>query len=120
MVGSSSGLSPYVFAKQPFSVTYTRPSGIHATKSSCTGSEPFCRVNVVVVLPVPERPTARQTLSPSSVGMISQPALLRLAEVVGVEDARDALVEVDHDQPVVREALRLQVRRVDDRQLGFE
>src|SRR6266704_3085160 len=74
MVGSSSGLSPYVFAKQPFSVTYTCPSGIHATKSSCTGSEPFCRVNVVVVLPVPDRPTVRHTFSPASVGMILQPA----------------------------------------------
>ena len=62
IVGSSSGFSPNVFAKQPFSVTSTRPSGIHATKSSCTGSEPFCRVNVVVVLPVPDSPTMSPTL----------------------------------------------------------
>ena len=53
IVGSSSGLRPNVFAKQPFSVAETRPSGIQATKSSCTGSEPFWRVKVVVVLPVP-------------------------------------------------------------------
>ena len=74
MVGSSSGLRPKVLAKQPFSVAYTRPFGIHATKSSCTGSEPFWRVKVVVVLPVPERPTIRPTRLPCSVGMILQPA----------------------------------------------
>ena len=44
-------------------------------------------------------------------------ALLRLAEVVGVEDPRRALFEVDGDQPVVGIALGLQVRRVDDGQL---
>src|SRR5207247_1464540 len=48
-----------------------------------------------------------------------QAALLRLAEVVRVEDACYALLEVDGDQAVVRVAIRLQVRRVDDRQLGL-
>ena len=49
-----------------------------------------------------------------------QAALLRLAEVVRVEDARDALLEVDGDQAVVRVAVGLEVRRVDDRQLGLD
>src|SRR4029079_19068318 len=49
-----------------------------------------------------------------------QAALLRLPEVVGVEDARHALLEVDGDQAVVRVALGLQVGRVDDRQLALE
>ena len=46
--------------------------------------------------------------------------LLRLAEVVGVEDPVHALLEVDEDEPVVRPARRLELRRVDDRQLGLE
>ena len=50
----------------------------------------------------------------------AEEALLRLAEVVGVEDARDALLEVDDDQAVVRHARRLEVRRVDDDELGLE
>ena len=74
MVGSSSGLMLNVFAKQPFSVTDTRPSASQATKSSCTGSDPFWRVKVVVVLPVPESPTIRPTRSPRSVGTILHPA----------------------------------------------
>ena len=74
MVGSSWGLSAYVLAKQPASVALTVPSGHQATKSSCTGSEPFWRVNVVVVLPVPDRPTIRPTRSPDGVGITLQPA----------------------------------------------
>ena len=49
----------------------------------------------------------------------AQAALLRLAEVVRVEDPRHALLDVDHDQAVVGVALGLQVRRVDDGQLGL-
>ena len=49
----------------------------------------------------------------------AQGALLRLAEVVRVEDPRHALLDVDHDQAVVGVALGLQVRRVDDGQLGL-
>ncbi len=74
MIGSSFGLSAYVLAKQPASVAETLPSGHQATKSSCTGSEPFWRVNVVVVLPVPERPTVSPTRSPRGVGITLQPA----------------------------------------------
>jgi hypothetical protein len=48
-----------------------------------------------------------------------EPALLRLAEVVRVEDARHPQVEVDADEAVVGVALRLQVGRVDDGQLGL-
>ncbi len=43
-------------------------------RSRLHGSEPFCLVNVVVVLPVPESPTAKPILSPSFVGMTLQPA----------------------------------------------
>ena len=74
MVGSSLGLSAKVLAKQPASVAEIDPSGHQATKSSCTGSDPFCRVNVVVVLPVPDSPTIRPVLTPASVGIILQPA----------------------------------------------
>ncbi len=74
MVGSSSGFRPNVLAKQPASEASIEPSAFQATKSSCTGSEPFWRVNVVVVLPVPERPTISTTRSPWSVGMSLQPA----------------------------------------------
>src|SRR5262249_10827128 len=49
-----------------------------------------------------------------------QAALLRLAEVVRVEDSSDAALEVDGDQAVVRVPAGLEVRRVDDRQLGLE
>ncbi len=49
-----------------------------------------------------------------------QPALLRLAEVVGVADAGDAVLEVHRDHAVVRVALDRQVRRVDDGELGLE
>jgi hypothetical protein len=42
-------------------------------------------------------------------------ALLRLAEVVGVEDARDAVFEIHGDEAVARVARRLEVGRVDDR-----
>jgi hypothetical protein len=48
----------------------------------------------------------------------AQAALLGLAEVVRLEHARDAGLEVDGDEPVRRPALGFQVRRVDDRQLG--
>src|SRR6476660_6401646 len=74
MVGSSLGLSANVFAKHPASVAETEPSGHHATKSSWTGSDPFWRVKVVVVLPVPDRPTISPTRSPRGVGMILHPA----------------------------------------------
>src|SRR5438270_483605 len=50
----------------------------------------------------------------------AQPALLRLAEVVGVAHARDATIEVDGDDTVVGIALDGQVGRVDDGQLGLE
>ena len=121
MVGSSSGSSAKVLAKQPFSVAYTLPPGISATKSSCTGCELFCRVNVVVVLPVPESPTISPTFSWPFTGMTlqpacsarpprlvddlvphPQPALLRLTEVVGVEHARDLTLQINSDQAVVR------------------
>ena len=49
-----------------------------------------------------------------------QDPLLRLAEVVGVEDPVHALLEVDEDEPVVGPARRLQVGGVDDRELGLE
>jgi hypothetical protein len=74
IVGSSSALRAKVLAKQPASVAYTLPPGIIATKSSWTGRDPFCRVKVVVVLPVPDRPTMRPIRSPESVGMTLQPA----------------------------------------------
>ena len=41
-------------------------------------------------------------------------ALLRLAEVVGVQDPGDAVLEIHGDHAVVRVARRLEVRRVDD------
>ena len=49
-----------------------------------------------------------------------QPALLRLPEVVGVEDPRHAVLEVDGDQSIVGVALGLEVGRVDDGQLRLE
>ena len=49
-----------------------------------------------------------------------QPALLRLAEVVRVEDAGDVQVEVDGDQPIVGVARRREPRRVHDHELGLE
>ena len=55
--GSYRGSSPKVLAKQPFSVVYTFPPGISAMKSSCAGLLLSWVVNVVVVLPVPDRPT---------------------------------------------------------------
>jgi hypothetical protein len=61
-------------AKQPFSVAYTLPPGISAQKSSCTGCELFCFVKVVVVLPVPDRPTINPTLLRPSTGITLQPA----------------------------------------------
>ena len=48
-----------------------------------------------------------------------QAALLRLTEVVGVEDTRDAVLEIDRDQPVVRVARGREVRRVDHLHLGL-
>src|SRR5438552_18422076 len=57
MTGSYVGSSPKVLAKQPFSVVYTCPPGISATKSSWAGRLPSWVVKVVVVLPVPDRPT---------------------------------------------------------------
>src|SRR5690242_2307309 len=74
MVGSSLVLSANVLAKQPASVADTLPSGHQATKSSCTGSEPFWRVKVVVVLPVPDRPTINPTRFPAGVGIVLHPA----------------------------------------------
>src|SRR3954447_13146126 len=74
MVGSSLGLSAKVLAKQPASVAEIDPSGHQATKSSCTGSDPFCLVKVVVVLPVPDSPTISPTRSPPGVGITLQPA----------------------------------------------
>ncbi len=44
----------------------------------------------------------------------AQAAHLRLAEVVDVEHARDPVLQVDGDEPVVGVALRRAVRRVDD------
>ncbi len=50
----------------------------------------------------------------------AQAALLRLAEVVGVQDARDVVVEVDRDHAVVRVARRRETGGVDhlDLRLG--
>jgi hypothetical protein len=45
-----------------------------ATKSSCTGNESFCVVNVVVVFPVPESPMIMNTFSPAVVGTTFKPA----------------------------------------------
>ena len=45
----------------------------------------------------------------------AEPALLRLTEVIGVEDPRDARFEVDKNRPVARVARRGEVRRVDHR-----
>ena len=96
-------------------------------------------MNVVVVLPVPERPTIRPTrFSPldrdhlaagverQAAALVDelvphpQAALLRLPEVVGVEDAGDVVLEIDGDQPLVGIALGLQVRRVDDGERRLE
>src|SRR5436190_80343 len=44
----------------------------------------------------------------------AQAALLRLTEVVGVEDARDVVLQIDGDQPLFRISVSLQIRRVDD------
>ena len=74
MFGSKSGSRLKVLAKHPFSVPYTFPPGMSATKSSWTGSESFWVVNVVVVLPVPESPMMRNTFSPASVGITLHPA----------------------------------------------
>ena len=74
MLGSKSGSRLNVFAKQPFSVPYGLPPGMSATKSSCTGSESFCVVKVVVVFPVPERPMIMNTFSPAAVGTTFNPA----------------------------------------------
>jgi len=76
MVGSSLGSSPKVLAKQPSSLETTWPPGKSPMKSSCTGWEPFCRVKVVVVLPVPERPTISMVLRPPGVGMTLHPACM--------------------------------------------
>ena len=46
-----------------------------------------------------------------------QPPLLRFAEVVGVEDARHAVFQVNGDAALVRVAGSGKIRRVDDRQL---
>jgi hypothetical protein len=96
-------------------------------------------VNVVVVLPVPDRPT----ISADAVAAVRrddlaagvereaaavvdelvphpQAALLRLAEVVGVEDARDVVLEVDAISRSSGLPSAFEVRRVDDRQLGLE
>src|SRR5690349_24959608 len=62
MTGSYFGSRPNVLAKQPFSVVYTRPPGISATKSSWAGRLPSWVVKVVVVLPVPDRPTISMVL----------------------------------------------------------
>src|SRR5690242_21753047 len=62
MTGSYSGSRPNVLAKQPFSVVYTRPPGISATKSSWAGRLPSWVVKVVVVLPLPDRPTISMVL----------------------------------------------------------
>ena len=50
------------------------PPGIRPTKSSWIGFDPFCVVNVVVVLPVPDSPMIMNTLSPSAVGITLRPA----------------------------------------------
>ena len=47
----------------------------------------------------------------------AQAALLGLSEVVGVEDARRVVVQVDRDQAVIRVAQRLEAGRVDHRHL---
>src|SRR5689334_18594023 len=78
MTGSYFGSRPNVLAKQPFSVVYTRPPGMSATKSSWAGRLPRCVVKVVVVLPVPDRPTISMVLlwflSFSPAGKTLQPA----------------------------------------------
>ena len=89
-------------------------------KSSCTGCEPFWRVNVVVVLPVPDRTDdqdgplpgiGRDDFAPACIASppawntftfhIRSPALLRLPEVVGVEHPGHPGGEVDGDEPIV-------------------
>src|SRR5215475_6631420 len=74
MAGSYLGSRPNVLAKQPFSVVYTLPPGIRATKSSWAGLLSSCVVNVVVVLPVPDRPTIRIDVGYPSLGITLQPA----------------------------------------------
>src|SRR6476620_8618178 len=74
MVGSSLGVGAKVLAKQPASVAEIDPSGHQATKSSGAGSDPICRVNVVVVLPVPDSRTIRPVLTPALVAILLQPA----------------------------------------------
>jgi len=76
MFGSKSGSRLKVLAKQPFSVPWTIPPGISAMKSSWTGSESFWVVNVVVVLPVPDRPMIRKTFSSLPTGTALQPACM--------------------------------------------
>ena len=61
-------------AKHPFSLPWILPPGISATKSSCTGSESFCVVNVVVVFPVPESPMMRKVFSLPFAGTTLAPA----------------------------------------------
>jgi len=74
MAGSNRGSRPNVLAKQPFSVVYTLPPGMSAMKSSWAGLLPSCVVNVVVVLPVPERPTMSTPRGRPPTGMTLQPA----------------------------------------------
>jgi len=47
--------------------------------SSGTGRDSVWRVKVVVVLPVPDRPTIRAVLSPSGVGITFAPACMASA-----------------------------------------
>ncbi len=74
MAGSSFGSSPNVLAKQPFSVACTMPPGISAMKSSWAGLLPSWEVNVVVVLPVPDRPTISTVRFRPPTGITLQPA----------------------------------------------
>ncbi len=139
MVGSSSGLMLNVFAKQPFSVTDTRPSGepgdevvLHRQRSVLAregrrrlarAGKPDDQADAVAALGRDDLAPGVQRQAAALVDhLVPHPeeALLRLAEVVGVEDAGDALLEVDGDQAVVRHARRLEVRRVDDDELGLE
>ncbi len=136
MAGSCRGSRPKVFAKQPFSVPTTLPPANRPMKSSCTGWLLFCRVKVVVVLPVPDRPMIsivfspdvgrddlatgvhRQAAAPEDEGVPHpQAALLGLSEVVGVEDAADAGLQVNGDQALVRVVGHREVRGVDHAQL---
>ena len=76
MAGSSSAERAKVLAKQPSSVETILPPANSPMKSSWTAWEPFCLVKVVVVLPVPDRPTISMVLEPSEVGMTLQPACM--------------------------------------------